>query len=69
MIVQSLKQAKEKQKAIQVTFLKVFQNSPLTYVYYGKEQFLSLMDSSINKLITSTPLPKVDGSAFAEACF
>ena len=30
---------------------------------------LSSMDSSINKLFTSTPQPNVDGSAFAEACF
>ena len=32
--------------------------------HYGKEQFLSSVDSSINKL--SAPLPNVDGSDFAE---
>ena len=38
---------------------------PATYAHYGKEQFSSSMDSSINKLTTSTPLP--NGFAFAEA--
>ena len=42
---------------------------PATYAHYGKEKFSSPTDSSINKLITSTPLPNVYGSAFAEAYF
>ena len=41
---------------------------PATYAHYGKEQFSLSVDSSINKLIASTPLPNVDRSAFAEAC-
>ena len=42
------------------------QNPPLMHCY-GKEQFSLSMDGSINTLITSTPLPNVDGSVFAKA--
>ena len=39
------------------------------YTHYGNELFSSSMDSSINKVITSTSLPNVDRSAFADTCF
>ena len=35
---------------------------PTTYAHNGKESFSSSIDSSINKLITATPVPKVDWS-------
>ena len=40
-----------------------------TYAHNGKERFSSPIDSSVNKLIVTTPLPQVDWSAFFEACF
>ena len=42
---------------------------PATYAHNGKERFSSPIDSSINKLMITTPLPKVDWSAYSEVCF
>ena len=48
---------------------QLYQNPPLTYARYnyGKEQFHNQWIAP--SLITSTPLPKADRSAYAEACF
>ena len=47
-------------------------SKPITYAYYSKEKLSSSKDTSIIKLITSTPLPKVDGLLLlrldSEAC-
>ena len=42
---------------------------PVTYAYNDKECFLLPVDSLINKLISTTSLPKVDWSTFSETCF
>ena len=45
------------------------QNPPLTHTMSKNSFHHQWIAPSVNQLIASTPLPNVDRSAFAEACF
>ena len=72
LLVQSYKHYSVKILTLQIysysLYVTRFVKTYISYVHNSKEWFSLSIDSSINKLITTEPLPNVDCSSLCEAC-